>query len=206
MEQDIPEVSGGGIDAIRELITIGLGRSAAMLNDLTRSHITLEVPSVRIASFKNLSVEFDQAHQDEYATVNLSFKGAFSGTTALMIPEESAAWLVMALTGEVSDSPDLDLVRAETLTEVGNIIINGVMGSIGNVLEEPLSYSLPEYIDGGIRAIIHKTPWDPETPVIIAVTRFTIKDLSVTGEILIILEVGSLEVLVDRAMKIALGS
>lgn len=203
MEPETDIITDEDIDAIRELITIGVGHAASMLNDLTRSHIMLEVPSARMVTLADLAEKTGDYSDDDCATVDLSFRGGFSGTTALVIPKTSAAVLVMALTGELSDTPDLDLVRADTLIEVGNIIINGIMGSIANTICEPLSYTFPAYGEGGVREIVNKGSYDPATTIIIAMTRFTIRDLSVTGEIFILLEIGSLRALIEKIRQFA---
>lgn len=203
MKPDKNIISQENIDAIRELVTVGVGRAAAMLNDLTRSHIHLEIPSAKMVSLADLVQEPGYRSQAEYVTVNLSFNGAFSGATALIMQKKPAAVLVSALAGENGQTNDLDLVRAETLVEVGNIIINGVMGSIGNAVSEPLTYGLPEYCEGGIKAVIDRGRYNPGTKIIIATTRFTIQDLSVSGEILIVLGIESLLVLIEKTREFA---
>jgi chemotaxis protein CheC len=203
MKPDNTTISQESIDAVRELITIGVGRAAAMLNDLTHSHIHLEVPSAKIISLANLMQEPGYSSHTEYATVTLSFDGVFSGTTALIMLKKPAAVLVSALAGEKGHVHDLDLVRAETLVEVGNIIINGVMGSIGNAVSEPLTYGLPKYSEGGVNAVINRGRYNPGTYVIIAMTRFTIQDLSVSGEILIVLGIESLLALIEKTREFA---
>ncbi len=92
-----------------------------------------------------------------------------------------------------------DALRIETLKEVGNIVINSVMGSIANILEHHLSYSLPRYLDINVLTLA-RTSTIPEARkdrVILADTRFTIEDREIEGSILLILEVGSLEALLD---------
>lgn len=203
MKPDNTTISQESIDAVRELITIGVGRAAAMLNDLTHSHVQLEIPSAKIINLANLVQEPIYSTHTEYATVNLSFNGIFSGNTALIMPKKPAAVLVSALAGEKGHIHDLDLIRADTLVEVGNIIINGVMGSIGNAVSEPLTYGLPEYLEGGINAVIDRGRYNPGTHVVIATTRFTIQDLSVSGEILIVLGIESLHALIEKTREFA---
>ncbi len=42
---------------------------------------------------------------------------------------------------------DMDALRAGTFCEVGNIVLNGVMGSISNMLNFDFDYSVPEYLE-----------------------------------------------------------
>ena len=54
-------VSAEEIDALRELINIGVGRAAGALNDMVGAHVELRVPSVRLVStadIKEVITEF----------------------------------------------------------------------------------------------------------------------------------------------------
>ncbi len=197
MEQDSPE----SLDAIRELINIGVGRAASMLNDMTRSHIALQVPRVRILRLQELAGVADEYPDESLAMVKLDFKGAFSGTTALVFPAKSAAALVMTLMDEDSACPELDAIRIETLKEIGNIIINGVMGSISNALGQHLAYSLPAYMKDTIVHLIHTHSADPDEWLVLAHTQFLVQDLNVEGEIVLILEVGSMDALLKEISR-----
>ncbi|MCQ8894267.1 MAG: chemotaxis protein CheC [Methanolinea sp.] len=186
------------IDAIRELINIGVGRAAGLLNDMTGTHIRLHVPEVRVLRYSDLAGEqrlLDSAH---LSAVTLRFAGSFSGMSMLIFPEKGAAVLIMALTGEEIDEPELDALRIETLNEVGNIVNNAVMGSITNVLGERLTYSMPEYREGRIEDILGRERSPGYDWVILAVSQFMIEDLRVVGTILMIFEIGALDTLIEK--------
>jgi len=191
------------IDAVEEIVNIGVGRAAGQLNQMTGSHIHLQVPSIHLIPFCELtSLRKNIFSRDILSAVILRFKGSFSGITAVVFPPESAAALVMLLTGETEDSPDLDPMRIEALKEVGNIIINAVMGSIANVLSEHFTYSIPSYHEGPIAEIVelqNKQLGDDQ--VLIARTNFLIESLNIEGDILLILEIGSMDNLILSIQK-----
>ena len=106
------------------------------------------------------------------------------------------------LTGEEPGTPDLDSVRAGTLSEVGNIVINGVMGSFGNLLHIPLTYELPFYFEGAPEHLLKFQNAEPDLTMLLAHTRFSVQDLEIQGTILLVFEVRSFDSLleaVDRA-------
>jgi len=187
------EPTADDVDAIRELINIGVGRAAGMLNDITGCAISLKVPSIQIVDFAYLSggKEKDPA----LSTVSLNFRGPMSGLAALVFPTESAAKLVMLMTRETEDAGEMDAIRIETLKEVGNIIINAVMGSIANVLEQHLSYSLPTYQELGISALAGSIHARVDDRLVIANAHFRIEETPVEGNLLLILELGSMDAL-----------
>lgn len=186
------------VDAIRELINIGVGRAAGLLNEMTGTHIRLAVPEVKVIQYADLFRERSLLESGRLSAVVLHFSGPFSGISILVFPEESAAVLISALTGEKIDEPDLDALRIETLNEVGNIVNNAVMGSLTNVIGERLTYSLPEFREGGLSEILGKSESSLYDWVIVAVSKFTLEDLHVTGNILMIFEIGTLHVLLEK--------
>jgi chemotaxis protein CheC len=183
------------IDILKELINIGVGRAAGMLNDMLLSRVQLQVPYVKVFSPLTLQEEMGELGGDKLSTVRLTFKGPFSGIASLVFPPDSAAKLVDILTGEEPGDTDLDSIRIGTLTEVGNIILNGVMGSIGNVLERHINYSVPAYIEDNIEHLLLADDPDSNTTILLAHTRFTIEQLQIEGDIILLFEVGSFDAL-----------
>ncbi len=190
------------IDALKELINIGIGRAASMLNQMVHSRVHLQVPFIKVFSLHEAEKELKRLGKDRLATVQLLFKGVFSGTAALVFPTESASNLVAVLTGEEPGSPDLDAVRAGTLSEVGNIVINGVMGTIGNMLRERIDYSFPRYAEDTIEKVLELSKLDPSSSGLLAQTRFEVKELQVEGDIILLFEVGSFNILLDAVEAI----
>jgi chemotaxis protein CheC len=187
------EIDDESIDAIRELINIGVGRAAGLLNDMTSRKIALRVPLVRVIKYTDLSQVTDFIPAEELSTVTLGFQGPLSGLSALVFPPKSAASLVMLLTGETEQTAELDAIRVETLKEVGNIIINAVMGSIANVLDHHLVYSLPSYQEISFSGLARSQKNRSEEWIVLANTHFNIEETDIAGNILLILEVGSMD-------------
>ncbi|MEI6841154.1 MAG: chemotaxis protein CheX [Methanomicrobiales archaeon] len=199
------EIDDQTIDAIREIVNIGIGRAAGQLQQMTGSHIHLQIPSIKIVPFDKITEAGNTIISgDTLSAVLLDFKGTFSGMSAMVFPPDSAAALVMLLTGEQEKSPELDAMRIEALKEVGNIIINAVMGSIANILSEHLTYSIPAYYEGPMvnLAGLKRNGLDDEC-VLLARTNFLIEDLNIEGDILLILEIGSLDALIESINKVS---
>ena len=185
------------IDILKELINIGVGRAAGMLNDMLQSRVLLQVPYVKIFTPATLQAEIEELGNEKLSTVRLTFKGPFSGIASLVFPPDSAGKLVDVLTGEEPGETDLDSIRIGTLTEVGNIILNGVMGSIGNVLEKHINYSVPTYLENNIEQLLLAENVDVDTTILLAHTRFSIEQLQIEGDIILLFEVGSFDALLE---------
>jgi len=177
------------IDALTELINIGVGRAAGMLNQIIEAHVYLQVPSIKIFSYARLEQILNYVAATSLSVVRLAFKGSFSGTALLAFPPESASNLVNLLTGEESDISDLDSIRVGALTEVGNIVLNGVMGSMSNILHERLTYSIPVYIEDTIDHLLREDNLGADSAIILAETALHIEKLRIQGNIVLLFRV-----------------
>lgn len=185
------------LDALKEIVNTGVGRAAAALNEMVSAHIDLDVPGIEI--FRPSSPDATPPGLDSgiLSCVQLGFFGDFSGTAALVFPPVSATKLVAALIGIAEDDPSIEAMKAGTLNEVGNIIINSVIGTIGNMLERPFDFTIPNYLEGHLADLVRPVePWN-RAQVLLVKTRFRIRDLHVEGNIFLIFELGSFEVLLS---------
>jgi len=180
------------LDALKELINIGVGRAAAMLNEMTSSRIRVRVPWIRLAEAGELESLIGKDSR-QLSAVKMGFGGPLSGSAALIFPKTEAAILVSHLTGEPADTPDIDALRAVTLTEIGNIVVNCVLGSMMNLLQQQVSFSLPCYGEGDLASVMHSSMRSPGDRVLLVRTRFCLEELHLEGDIVLILEVGSLD-------------
>ncbi|MHB8882216.1 MAG: chemotaxis protein CheC [Thermodesulfovibrionales bacterium] len=189
-------------DALRELINIGVGRAAGVLSEMLNCRIILQVPFIKVLQQHELISEMDgQFGRNRVSAVRLGFKGSFAGMAALVFPPDSAVKLVNVLTSEGPDTDDLDAVRVGTLSEVGNIVINGVMGSISNVLSQHINYSLPAYMEDVIGNLLLADAQDRASTVLVAHTRFLVQDMQIEGDIILIFETGSFDALIHAIDK-----
>lgn len=183
-------------DALTELVNIGVGQAAAMLSEMLAFPIQLQVPDVKLLSLLELQSELQmRLGLEALSVVQLGFRGSFAGSAQLLFPTESAATLVSVLTGEDAIGSDLDYLKVSTLSEVGNIVVNGVMGSIGNVLNQPLDYAVPTYAEESVEKLLPQS--ENNASVLLAQAHFKIEELALEGNIILFFEVGSFEVLLD---------
>lgn len=185
------------IDALTELINIGVGRAAGMLNQILEAHVQLQVPLIKIFSHSQVEDVLNSMAITPLSVVSLSFKGSFTGTALLAFPSDSASNLVNIVAGEEPDLSDLDSIRVGALTEVGNIILNGVMGSVSNVLKKHLSYSIPVYVEDTIKHLLDEDDLELDSPIILAKTELTIKKFHIKGNIILIFRVNLFNTLIE---------
>ncbi len=178
------------LDGVRELITIGVGRSGGMLSRLTHAHVTLTVPDVRISddSSDNGKIEdFNHLSFDNTSNITLPFSGEITGSLSLMIPHASALNLVAILSGEEGSPDEMDALRVETLLEVGNIIISSVMSAMSILLSSRLHFEFPSYQTEKIHSPFNPGIRNRSDIAIMANTHFAVQQKDIAGEICILL-------------------
>ncbi|PKL59309.1 MAG: hypothetical protein CVV33_08500 [Methanomicrobiales archaeon HGW-Methanomicrobiales-4] len=178
------------IDAVRELITIGVGRSGGMLSRLINAHVTLTVPEVQIsdvASENYMSTALHRLGTEDTSYVTLKFSGELTGSFSLMIPYVSALNLVVILTEEEGSPDEMDALRVETLLEVGNIIISAVMSSVSILLTKRLIFEFPSYHSEKVLNLLNPLILNQSDIGIIARTHFTVQEKEIVGDIFILL-------------------
>ncbi len=194
-------VSDEQIDALAEITNIGIGRAASCMNDLLGAHVELTVPKVSVVPAAELATEIHSYGKGQVSTVNLGFHGSFSGTSSLLFSTESASTLINHLVGEAAESEDMDEVRSGTLAEVGNMVLNGFTGSICNLIAGTVEYDVPRYAEGPLNTLFEQPGSQGDDPaehvVIIAHATFLVQQSRIEGEILLLLEVGSLGLLLQ---------
>ena len=189
------------IDVLKEMINIGVGKSAGSLNTLLNKHINLQVPIVRIMHYNELKEYLNEFKDENYASVTLSFKGDLVGNTKLLFTSSNAAKLVDNFTGENLMDIDLDSIRSGVLNEIGNIVINAVMGTFSNMLEINLDYIVPFFEEGNKTIIIPKELNENQSMIVFAKTDFLIDEIEVSGSFAIFFEMDSFKNLIDKINK-----
>ena len=184
-------------DAIKEFINIGAGHAAGALSDLTETHVKLSIPAIKVLKLADLNKEDESITKEVSSSVRINFKGFSDGTAALVFPPASALKLVSLVSDEEFGTPDMDSVQAGILTEIGNIILNHILGAIGNIFQQHLEYNVANYVEGEIVNLIEPEDSVPDLVIMIIDTQFNLKELEITGDIVIFFKLGSLDKFIE---------
>ena len=182
-------------DALVELLNIGFGRAGASLSKLTNQRVLLEVPHVAIHPIDDLKSQLSEVIRDEVASVHQGFDGPVGGDALLILDPVAAAALKELLTNEPSLPLALDASSREVLTEVGNILLNACLGTFGNLLDVPMTFTVPEIAIATLHSVVQKIVGDQGDPyryALVVTAGFRLRDAEVTGYVVIVLTVQSL--------------
>ena len=189
-------------DALVELLNIAFGRAAASLSKLTGHRVQLEVPQVTMCPIDELSRHLRPMILGEVASVHQIFSGQVVGDAFMILDGQSAAILKELLTNEPAMPLEIDASAREVVTEVGNILLNACLGTFGNVLKVQVSFSVPHLTLESLEGVVSSVSVDQEglRYALIVHAAFRLRGSSLTGYVVIVLSVASIDRLV-RAVE-----
>ena len=191
-------------DALTELINIGYGRAAGALSELTGYRITLEVPHVAMYDIADIAPMLEAVVQGEVATVNQVFNGPVAGNALLLLDQQAALMLSRLFDDDRSLGRGFDSSAREVITEIGNILLNACLGVFGNLLQVQISFAVPRLHVESVGHVLESIRLESEEKLqygLMIQTRFHLRASDVTGFLVIILGITSLDRLLRELEK-----
>jgi chemotaxis protein CheC len=187
-------------DALGEFINIAFSRTASSLSEITGQRVLLDVPQVEIYPIEEVGIKLARFLPGEVASIHQPFDGAIAGDAFLILNYEGAVRLTDLLTDGSAPQAELDESAREVLTEVGNILLNACLGMFGNVLRVRVNFSVPNLHLESLEDLIDSVRKDHEglRYAIIVYTSFRIRESAVTGYLVLVLSVVSLNRLIEE--------
>ena len=172
-------------DALREIINIGAGTAAKVLSEMmSNAPIDLGIPKVTICSFSELGDKL--VEKKIFAGIKLDFHDAYEGSAILVFPEDSANRIVELIMKEMGEDGEIEAMREGTLSEIGNIVVSGLMGTIANMVTNRFEYSLPIYAEGDISQEFFGASTD--SAIISADVNFSVSSIESNCELYIVFQ------------------
>jgi chemotaxis protein CheC len=185
-------------DALAEIANMGVSRAANSLRQMVGEQVLLSVPAVRIVTRQAASKLVERDNAKKLVAVQQSFEGPFVGRALLIFPEVQSLELVRSIVGEEHSLEDVIDLEQEALAETGNIILNGCLATIANVLHRTMRMSLPSIIRGdGAKLFEVDETRSGEQFVLFLYIDFNIKKCNVHGFIALLMDLPSIAALKD---------
>lgn len=188
------------LDALLETANIGVGRAAASMGELTGREV--EISILELVTFgADKVVELSDLQNVAVLRVAQRFTQAMEGYVLLLLNEEGARRLARLILGEHLESNLFDEIEQSALLELGNIMINGVMGTIANQLGITLGYDVP-YLElkgvTGLEEMISDLVPDRSSQVMFMRASLRISAEVIHGYLVLVLDHENLEFLVSK--------
>ena len=184
-------------DALTEVINIGFGKAAATLSSLTGKRVILNVPEIFLVAPSWIDAALGEVLSGEVTTIHQVFTGKVSGSAVLVLNQDSASILVDLVSGGPGEKRRLLASDREALQEIGNILLNAYVGSFGNILNLHIRFAVPQIQPENAAGILISLAEDKAalSSILLVKTEFVIGLGQISGYVLIIMGVESLETL-----------
>jgi chemotaxis protein CheC len=183
-------------DALTEVVNIGVSRAASSLRKMIGEEVILSVPAIEIMAPQDAARLIGERETDELVASQQQFEGAFSGRALLIFPKATSLDLVRAIMGGDVPPDEIAEMEQEALAETGNVILNGCLATMANMLKRSLDISLPEVVRGdGARLFILEKGQPSDGLVLFLYINFSVRNKDIRGYIAMLMDLPSLEAL-----------
>ncbi|MEW4983951.1 MAG: chemotaxis protein CheC [Cycloclasticus sp.] len=179
------------LDALGELLNIGMGAAAAALSTMVQQEVLLTVPIIRIVPSSEVASQLDDNPPNTVCGVKQSFSGEFSGDALLLFSEEKSLSLVRAVVGDSIPLEELSEMEEEAITEIGNIILNACISSLANIFNDYLDSALPEYLHEELELLFEEKESNANFVLLLRMS-FNIAEQDITGYVTFIMDINSI--------------
>jgi len=183
------------LDALTELVNLGVSSAAAGLREMVREEVILSVPKVAIVTREEAIANLGERDAKRLVAVHQDFEGDIRGRALLIFPEAKSMELVRAVVGGELSLEDLMELEQEALAETGNVLLNGCLGTIANSLERSLRISLPEVVHGDGAEFFNLSAPHANDSVLFIYINFAVRQRDIQGYIAMLLDLPSLTTL-----------
>lgn len=198
-------------DILKEIYNVFVGEAANLLSEILQKRIYLSVPQVKLLSVNDIeSMQVSRAMPELDGTIlstSLKFGSDFSGRAEFIFPTKQIKFVTALCMGEeyVLEEDDLSFSDEDfdVVKELGNIILNSIMGGMGSFLEMKLEYDVPQVVlheKGEFNQTFFSAS---ENNILLLYVNFSLEESEVIGFILIKFSLESIEFLMHKVNEIS---
>jgi chemotaxis protein CheC len=193
------------LDALTEMVNIGVNRAATGLREMVGEQVHLSVPNVSLVNRDAAISTLAATEANSLVGIHQVFEGDITGRALLIFPDTKSLELVRAVAGPELSLEEIIELEHEALAEIGNIILNGCLATLANMLQRNLRMSLPEILRGKAEVFFNLAP-PPEAGevVMFLYINFAIRERDIRGYIAMLMDmpsIAALQVLLDEFIE-----
>ncbi len=197
------------LDILKELFNISVGKASSLLSEIIDRKILLNVPNIKLINLENEQFDVQEYLPEKsdgiFMISSISFDYELQGKASLIFSaEKMRAFIDLCVNDDNSESyyemsfSDIDF---DVIKEIGNIVLNSIVGDVGNLLNIKLTYTLPE-VKVYNKEDIFKDSSNQFSSILVLNITFLIEDTKIEGAIFVHLTINSLSELMAKIEKI----
>jgi chemotaxis protein CheC len=182
------------VDAVAEVLNVGMGSAAAALSEMINEEVKLSVPAVEFVSRLEATKIIGAKAKTDVSGVHQNFQGAFGGDAMLLFPEEQSLQLVRAVLQQDDLAlEDLTGMEQEAMTEIGNVILNACLCSMADMFGQQMNGEIPEFVQGSLKQVFSAEGALEQTEAIVLLLNmdFAVDTKNIQGYVTFLMDVDS---------------
>lgn len=181
------------VDAVAEVLNVGMGSAAASLSEMIDEEVRLSVPGVEFVNRLEATHIISSKAKTNVSGVHQHFQGAFGGDAMLLFPEEQSLELVRAVLQQDDIAlQDLTDMEQEAMTEIGNVILNACLCSMADLFGKEMLGEIPEFVQGSLAQVFSaEAGIETEDIVLLLNMDFTVDKKNIQGYVTFLMDVDS---------------
>jgi chemotaxis protein CheC len=195
-------------DILKELFNISAGKAAGMLSEIINKRIVLSVPNVEIFHIKDKEIKVDKCLpkilDGTLMVSSISFDKNLTGKANLIFPVNKMRTFINLCLNNEENSYEMNFtdVDFDIIKEIANIILNCIIGEVGNCLSIDLTYTVPEVKVFNKIDLSKDIENNEYMHILLLYITFLIDDTEIEGAIIIDLTLNSLNELMKKIDEI----
>ncbi len=192
MSDNEPVLSEFYVDAVAEVLNIGMGSAAASLSEMINEEVKLSVPSVEFVSRLTAAKHISEKAKTDVSGVHQQFQGVFGGDAMLLFPEEQSLQLVRAVLQQDDMSlEELTEMEQEAMAEIGNVILNACLCSMADMFGKEMRGEIPEFVHGSLDQVFSNENNSTQTEAIVLLLNmdFSVDKKNIQGYVTFLMDV-----------------
>ncbi|MCQ2010883.1 chemotaxis protein CheC [Sporolactobacillus sp. STSJ-5] len=200
-------------DILTELFNVGVGQAASTLSDIIDKRIGLTIPNVRILDAAKGKIELNKyllnVAEGAVMVSSISFDSQLEGKVSLLFPADKMHHFIDLCLHETRDEFENSLeftdIDFDTIKEIGNIVINSIIGELSNTVNIPVEYTLPDIDVLNDANAEHFVDCEDYRLVLMMFLAFDIEGTEIAGAIVINMTLNSLDDILNKIDKLYNG-
>lgn len=196
-----PDLTELELDALTELVNLGVNRAAVSLRAMAGEEVVLTVPAISTVAPQQAAEMIGGARIGQLVAIEQHFDGDVSGRALLIFPETNSFELVRAVLPEGVPAEEVPSLAPEALCETGNVFLQACLGGMANLLHRTLGLSTPNLIRGRASDLF---PPSAAAVVLFIYINFTLRGRRVRGYVALLMDLPSMAALKDLVAEYVL--
>ena len=130
---------------LNAICQVGLKQAESVLSGMVTQPIRLTAGDISLIEAVRLQEALSNRYAENILQVSMSLEGDVAGCMFILFPPETTTVLINTLTKSVMRNYEMDVFRIGTITEVGNILLSGVISAFVAATNASLSYGVHDY-------------------------------------------------------------